>query len=261
MGDISEMRGLVVVGSFVTVVVLLVTLMVAESPTLFVGATTGTGPTAHSGNPALLLASNATDLFYLNKTAMIANWGQEIGGWTVWIVLQWRGWSQDVFEFYSQNYFGPIPTNWEDFVWYQDGVVKSDTYTAPSGRVYQGIRESQLDSDYASLAAGQVLSYELENSYTKFTMQITWNTALYDTPSEAFEANQNLQCSVNIDFNDRNTSINAFNVIAGLFLWQLPGMDPIISAIITTPIKLCLAYLTFIFILRLAGAVFGGGGA
>jgi len=50
-------------------------------------------------------------------------------------------------------------------------------------------------------------------------------------------------------------------MIGMLFTASLPDVDPSLNYIIAIPLWICCSYLIFIFVLRIIGAVFGGGGA
>jgi hypothetical protein len=136
----------------------------------------------------------------------------------------------------------------DPFSWYKDGVLVS------SGS-FPAISQAQLDSDYAS---GDGLNYVIKNGKTSWNIGLAFNTTLYSSPSEAWN---DMAIVFNLDFADRNTSINALNLISMLFTANLPEVDPFISKLIAFPIWACIAYMCFIFVLRVVGAVFGGGGA
>jgi hypothetical protein len=99
-----------------------------------------------------------------------------------------------------------------------------------------------------------------QNSKTKVSVSFAYNTSAYTCFSDAYNAHD---CAMLIkyDLNDRNTSINALTLISMLFTAQLPMVDPTINLLLAFPLWACTSYLIFIFVLRIIGAVFGGGGA
>jgi len=66
---------------------------------------------------------------------------------------------------------------------------------------------------------------------------------------------------IGINFDQTGTGYNAWDLIGMLLFFQLPDVHWIINILLALPFWVPVAYLTFIFILRAIGAIFGGGGA
>ncbi len=64
-----------------------------------------------------------------------------------------------------------------------------------------------------------------------------------------------------IEFDQVNTSANAWSIMSQILVFDLPEVNSIINILISVPIWIGIAYLSFIIILRVVGAIFGGGGA
>jgi hypothetical protein len=111
----------------------------------------------------------------------------------------------------------------------------------------------------ALMATNQTGIIYLTSSRTTIRAYFYYDQTLYATPSLAYVAGK-LQMILGIDFNERNTQVNAWSLISSFLTFQLlPNVDPILSLLLEIPMWVCEGYLTFIFVLRVLGAVFGGG--
>jgi hypothetical protein len=262
MGDISEMRAIVVVFSFVAVGIFLISLMVSESPGLFIGPTQigeQAGPNSVS-IPTDLLSWNSS--LTVNLTGPAGEYSFTLAGWNYRI---------DAFTLmYNRIAMSTYATWWifqwdfDYFKWYKDGVLVSypGTYYPPyyQTQTYPGdfvFPIQQLDTDFYN---NETLSYEAKNGKTATTVFFSYNSTTYSIPSLAYEAGA-LSLTFLVDFDDRNTSINVLNFIGAIFSFSMPGIDSRLLFILMLPIIAATAYLVFIFVLRIAGAIFGGGGA
>ena len=106
---------------------------------------------------------------------------------------------------------------------------------------------------------GEDLAYTLKNDYTMLTVRFAYNTTAYGNVTNAFNNNA-LETIFNQDWDDRNTSFNAFSFVGTLLTFNIPAPYPF-NYILAAPILAAIVYMLFIFALRLVGAVFGGGGA
>jgi len=174
-----------------------------------------------------------------------------IGGWNV-RVFEW----QNAIEIYTYDYWWRIEWNHDWFAWYKNGKEVSEKfYMYDEEGIW--IKLLQIDKDFNK---SKKLQYDLRNSRTKMIVTFAFNTTAYALPSMAYNAHDAFLI-FNIKFDDRNTSVNALNMIGMLFTASLPGVNPILNYLIAIPLWICSLYLVFIFVLRIIGAVFGGGGA
>ena len=248
-GNIAELRPLIFIAAFVGLSVALVGWMVMESPTLFLGANAGSSSTGDSSqSPLDLMAWNET--YVLNVTDTF-EYTFQVGGWNV-RVEKWTSTKSFYMETYA--YWSIFNWNFDAFRWHKDGVDVTHDYPYPTPSS-QRLDITQLDSDFAE---GKGLGYKAKNSRTEFSVTFVFNTTEYDTPTDAYDGNH-MHMIFNVDFDDRNTSINAVSFIAGLFTFSVPGVPTYVSVIIWLMMFPPLAYLTFIFVLKIVGAVFGGG--
>jgi len=246
-GNLAELRPLIFICAFIGLAVLLVGWMVTESPTLFLGADAGSSSTGSSSqNPLSLMAWNET--YILNITDTLT-YTFKVGGWNVHVEKceDTKGFFMETYDYWWIFYW-----NYDAFRWFKDGVDITHEY---GELMKERIDLTQLDSDFAE---GKSLGYDAKNSRTQFFVTFAFNTTKYELPTDAFDGDE-MHMIFNIDWDDRNTNINALSFIAGLFTFSVPGAPIYVSAIIWLMLFPPLAYLTFIFVLKILGAIFGGG--
>jgi hypothetical protein len=248
-GNLAELRPLIFVAAFVGFIVLMFGIMVAESPSLFMGATTGSSSITNSTtspNPLNLLAWNST--YILNITdSSDASYHFVIQGWNV-AVFTYDQWGIKKIDMATYSEWWIFKWDWDDFAWYKDGVQVSE-----QGEIWFNLYV--LDTHYSQ---NKTLNYLAKNTKTQLTVYFVFNTTAYAKPTDAYSAG-GLAMVFQQDFNDRNTSVNALSFLAGLFTFSLPGMPWQINMLIWIAIFPALMYLAFIFVLKILGAIFGGG--
>lgn len=251
MGDISEMRGLVVVVSFLAVFFIIASLIPSgllqssSSPQANRGITPNEGLNAYrmlgwnnSKDITILSGGNANETqvkgynVYMSTSSGVIDpviLGETYASW--WIIV----WDVDYFKWYLQN-----------------GTDVSNYLINPR------IAISMLDALYAE---NYSMVFSLVNSHVSLTGAFTWNTGTYAKPSDAYAVDA-LHLGFETSFDDTGSSINAWNLLTSILFFQyIPSVPIYMSAMIAVPIWVCIGYLVFIFILRMIGVVFGGGGA
>ena len=263
MGDISEMRAVIVILAFVVFTVTLVGLMVSESPSMFMGMVTGSTGTTASGSPTSptdIAVWNSTHTEVINDT-MGSNYPFDLGGWHFRLSYWLPGSSVKYFSMETYDFFLFFAYNIEDMQWYgAQNTLKSGYYEVTYSIWKTAIPLSVMDMDYAN-GGLNALRYTVQNSKTKLTLNFWFNTTAYTNCTNALASGGNIYMLVGQDFVDRNTSINALGFISGIFTFSLPGLPFIPNLILWLMIFPAAIYLAFIFVLRIIGAVFGGGGA
>ena len=247
-GNLAELRPLVFIVSFVGLSVLLIGWMVTETPTLFLGADSGSSSTGTSSqNPSELMAWNET--YTLNITDTFG-YTFKVGGWNV----RFEKWTS-THSFYMETYDAWWIFNWnfDPFRWFKDGLDVTHVYSGQPNP--ERLDVSQLDSDFAK---GKGLGYDAKNSRTQFSVSFAFNTTKYAKPSDAYDGNE-MYLMFNVGYDERNTNINLLGFISGLFTFSLPGLPVQVNLIIWLMIFPSLAYLVFIIVLKIIGSVFGGG--
>lgn len=243
MGDISEMRGLIVVFCIIAVSITLIALM----PTEFYTAT-ATSPEVGSGNPLDLIAWNSSLVVNFTGADPI---DFTLNGYNFELDPTFDPYTlQDGIILATYDGWWIFVWNYEAMQWYVNDVEVSYTPTYAHTRIsIYAVDEYPIDTVYTC-----------KNSRTMVRATFVYNTTEYTKFSDAYKAND-ASIVFNMDWEDRNTSFNALSLIAMLFTASLPNVDPTINLLITFPIWACIGYLIFIFVLRMVGAIFGGGGA
>lgn len=260
MGAMAELRPIIVISSFMAIVVVLISIM----PSGFFGSN-ATTVTPENQNFYSILGTNNTLVF--NLTGNSHNFGNmDFGGWHInvqEIPLYFMGkmtiWIQVADAWYGYFY------NREDFIWNnQEGTVKSIHESIMTGgylgETHDVLKISTVNETYLSSNI-TALIYYIKSSRTTIKVFFNFNTSYYSNPYDAYN-NENLTLIMGIDFNERNTQINAWSVIGSFLTFQLiPNCDPTIALLIEIPFWFAEIYVVFIMVLRVVGAVFGGGGA
>jgi len=113
---------------------------------------------------------------------------------------------------------------------------------------YQGITRgteleaTELDSDVSDP------TYTVECSHFYVKTFFAYNDTLYSNPTEAWNASE-LNMLVAIDFDQQQTGMNAWNLIGMILFFQMPDVHPLLNAFIAIPMWVCIAWLTFAFII------------
>jgi hypothetical protein len=248
MGDISEMRGLIVV---VTLIGVTIALLVAMPPE-FYAASVANASTSNV-SPEEILAWNQT--LNINFTGGWSTYDFPLNGYN-WelIASDEPGKDLDFIALTTYDQWWIFKYNWDDCKWYDgQGTEISESFWFPTYGSHQILGVKVVD-----LHEGEVL--KAQNTKTKVSVSFAYNTTAYSCFSDAYNAHD---CAmiIQFDLNDRNTSINALTLISMLFTAKLPNVDPTINLLLAFPLWACTGYLVFIFVLRVVGAVFGGGGA
>jgi hypothetical protein len=258
MGAMAELRPIIVIGSFMAIVVTLISIM----PSGFFGSN-ATTVTPTNENFYSLLGTN--DTLEYNLTGSSHDFGnKDFGGWhidlqEVNVAGEPELWLQVADAWYSYFY------NREDFIWYDvQNTRKSTTmYFTPFDAYpadHELMRITVINTDYLSGNVSGLIYYARCSRTTMKTM-FYFDTTLYVNVTDAY-SNAKLRMVVGIDFNERNTQINAWSIIGAFLTFQLiPNCELTLALLIEIPLWFAELYVVFIMVLRIRGAVFGGGGA
>jgi hypothetical protein len=213
------MRGIVVIVGFVIAMILIVGLMVAESPALFTAQTVGSSPTPNGAAPTSLLLWNSTTNQTVNSGTY--SYALTIQGWKV--KVEGSGVGIDI---YTYDGWWIFEWNINYFKWYDSGVEVSTPMAGVPPTVYQYMTWDTLNAKYTSPT-----KLTLQNSATKMDVSLAYNTTAYPDWKSAWNG-LGIGLTFNQDISDRNTSINAVTFIAELFTFTLPGIDPFLNVLI-----------------------------
>ena len=244
MGDISEIRGLIVAGTFITATILLISFIPAI---LFVSGETMQQITAPTFFEAIDIQSFA-DLH--NFT--LANTSGNTGLITMGGLIFQQNWA-----------FGGSPATritdigrWDSFFIFK-WFVEWGSFYKEASELGRYLTVTRLDSDYASEGI-EGLEYVSKFEFTQFYVFFAFNETTYSSPQDAWEQSE-LHVLWAINFDQANTGYSAWDLIAMLLFFNLPTVHFLINALIAIPLWIAIVYITVIMMMRAIGAVFGGG--
>jgi len=248
MGDISEIRGLIVVGTFISILVLLMMWVPAEF--FFISDQRRVIPTEFEGIDIVRFAvtwnasldgshpsiSPYTYHFFDAKVA-----GHDL---RFHYALQNRTFNSDsVFSVHHIIYWAGIITDTVPCEFFHRGVPKGTA-----------LNKAELDGAYE--VGDLTFTFQSET----FTMEIFFgfNETIYDKPSVALN-DYAMKIMIGVEWDQVATGMSAWDLVAMILFFKLPDIHWIVNAIIAVPIWIAIGYLSFILILRAIGAIFGGG--
>lgn len=251
MGDVSEYSGLIFIGTFVTLIVALIAyipadFLIASEETPAIQFESGfDSRSIIAWNSTEELAQTDMTLYYGNY---FLDWGKDVFGHNMrWYITG----TPTIRNEHSYNFFG-LYTGGHNQEWITD-----------LDRISRGesLDLTELEADFdEDIDASH---YIVRCAHFYWDAFLTYNTTLYSDFEDAID-NEGLYLIAGIDWNQKGTSHDAWSIISGVLLFDLPGnlMDSIwIYVFVSVPIWLASIYLAFIFVLRVVGAIFGGGGA
>lgn len=245
MGDISEIRGLLVVGTFLAVSVLLIVWI----PSDFYAAAK-----QRTIEPPDYF--EASDVVHMNYTYMINITSNDFSDW----------WGKQ--EFGHDMYFRAYKVGSKYYMWNEHGYTFFGVYTGghkqdwindeglPSHNQYHELSEDAIEEDWDD--EKNLASYTVKCKHFYMKADIAYNTTLYSNVHDAWAAHD-LHLLFGIDWDQRGTTWDAWSLIAGVLFFKLPAINVYVNALIAIPLWIAVGYIAFILVLRTLGALFGGG--
>lgn len=242
MGDMSEMRGLIVLFTIVSMSISLIAVIPAGfySPTISVQE-------APDPDVMKLIAWNTSQTTTYNLTHF-GYYEFQMGGYE-WGLTAGLTWDKPYIQLRTHAHFTVIYWDYDYCKFYLQ-----------NGEDVNAENDQGLDLNLLSEEPVKIIA---RNSRTETEFVLSYNTTLYGTYVEALE-NDGLKATFQFDWNDRATSMNALQLVSMALTGTLPNIHPVLSvffALFSWGLVAAGVYLAFIFVLRIVGAVFGGGGA
>ena len=234
MGDISELRGLIVTISFLScTVLLLLWLPASDFAESIIEARQYSSP--EDFDISEIMAYNETYSLTLNYSLFAYHIrADDIGHDLIldvdkyWLALShfWYWWI--------------IPTGHHEMEWYD--VSHSEKISRQDGP-FEKFDIETLD-DYAY---GSAFFAECEHLQLKFTF--SYNTITYSSHLDAFD-NEALTMSIGVEWAIEQTTYNAWDLIAMLLIFNMPDVHPAINALMKVPLWVCIAYLCYVLLIK-----------
>jgi hypothetical protein len=252
MGDISEIRGLIVLLTIFCVSAYLINSIPAQFYTA--NEPTGKNPPTYF-EAANLQSFSVTGNFTMDKSdPLLYGWYIHtftIGGWD--LRLQYRITGTDTYGVRIQH---------AEYWWiFLTGYHDLDIFDLNSGlKISEGdyhiLTINNMETHYDS--TDKLLKLSCKCSHVTLTVYMAYNTTKWDNIGDAF-VNGELSVLFGVGFDQISTSTNVWSIFTSLFFFHLPMVHPIINAVLTFGLWIAFAYIAGILILRIIGAIFGGG--
>ena len=254
MGDISELRGLIVIVTFLGVSFLLIGLMPAE---IYVAGETRTIETTEFEGIDVLSFADTANLC-MNETGGAYEFGAptwyrmqvddgtgDLGGHDVEFV--YRIANESTHELRNEHLYGVfIFTFGHDMNHYDKNGIDRGTILDVSE-----IEDNRNPDNDTSM-------FTIKCSDFNARLIMNYNGSKWSNFTEAWDHNE-LYAFHGINFDQVSTSYSAFDLIGRLLFFQMPEGNLILNAIIAIPVWVGIGYIVVILIYRTIGAVFGGG--
>lgn len=237
MGDISELRGIVVVGTFLTVAILLIAWIPTE---FYVSSETYLQVEPPSVFDAIDIVQYAETHNFTLYDGFAESWGKADFGHDMRIV------ASATYGIYNTHFWGFALWNFHQMDWInRDGINRN-----------QFLSLAEIEADFDSDT--NTSEYKVECDHFYMYAWFSYNTTTYSGFTDAFNNNEGLVLFA-IDFDQVGTTWNAWSLVSGLLLFDLPNINFYMTALLSVPLWLAIAYITAIILMRILGALFGGG--
>lgn len=244
----SELRGLITAGTFISVTILLISFIPIELFTSTTEIRTIDPPVYFEAIDLSNYVSTWNSSLDLGEGIIYYQQALDDGGGD-FAGHRIELWSEKTLEqimFKYLRFWWIFVVGYDSMQWFNEaGILVSDEY---------GITNEVLDDTYDDYGKMRFLI----SGDTQFHAYFSFNDTTYETPTEAW-LNDELYVYCGINFDQAGTGYNAWDVIQQVLFFQMPDIHPLINSLLAIPLWVCMAYLSYILILRAIGAVFGGG--
>jgi len=238
-GDLAELRGLLVVVTFLSITVLLVAMIPGE----FVVGTSENRqvvvPDDYSSSEVMAIASSYNFTFGPHVQEDFTMGGHDftifdnaMGSVPGTGIIMYHKWIE-YWIFHNQDFMK----------WYDQQNIERDTdledYQWPYMLKFQTIDDIGVNT-----------TWTVQCEHVTIKAMFGYNTTSYDNCTQAYE-NSALGIWLGINFDQVNTQYNAWNLIQMILFFQMPDVHPLINMIIAIPIWITIAYLVFTLITKL----------
>lgn len=237
MGDLSELRGLIVVITFLGVMVLLIGLIPFQF--YIAGAMTELD---YSQTEWMGIDIQSFQDTWNDTTIYLEFSDFAVGGRNLRIASQ-----------YTDNHFSLIQRYGLGLFWLEGGTffnrknIKVSYDRIPYA--HQLIDWDVLNADYEEYGSVEFTVAYVQNEPFQFKTYFTFNETDYDSPKEAW-ANDELNLLIGINFDNIATTYNAWDLIAMLLFFRLPDVHWLINVMMATPIWVTVCYLAYVLIIK-----------
>ena len=256
MGDLSELRGLIVIMSFLGSFVILIALMPAQ----FYSIGDYRAVTVPEQFESLdVYAFAETDTLRLNETE-----GEDAGGEYWRVQLKNAGGdplgNRDLWFYYKKNDSATLTMYvnhyWKEWLIFTFFEKLSFYHKGTDLGLYL---DTAIMEDYREEPNNDTATFELVSP--RFNFQYYWSVGFNSTSYSDFTdawRNKDLWVFVAVDFDDVNTSYNVWQLVGMLLFFQLPAMNTVLNALIAIPLWVGIVYLIYVLIIKVIPLIAGG---
>lgn len=248
MGDISELRGLIFVVTFMGIFVFLAILIPTEFFTF--------NPERQVETPDHFEAIDIqffseTENFTVVHSTYFYNHQFSLGGWNI-AFRSWQSYALvPVAHICSYGYRSWWIFAWDfrAYDWFdENGVNYGDELTfAELDSIWNKQEEKQ----------NETITFITKLEHCQVMVYFGWNTTAYSKPSDALNNNE-MDVLYAIGMDQINTSVNAWNIVGMLLFFQIPDVHWIINVLINIPMWIVIAYLTYVLVIKVIPLIAGG---
>lgn len=244
MGDIAELRGLVLCVTFLSTFILICGIMPPEL--IF-------GEQQNERNIYVPEHFESVDLEYISETKNTtvqdaSPFTDTIGGWDI-RVLSFKYPGVTVSDYLFLHHYAKrwiFSFNFHPMRWYDSSGIE----------ISVSDRGDRLDID-ALDGYEYGHKYSAECDHFKMSVYFGYNTTAFDSHVAAFR-NGSLSILFALGFDERNTARNAWGLIGMVLFWQMPKIHPAINILISIPIWVTIGYLIYVLIAKIVPLSGGG---
>ena len=123
---------------------------------------------------------------------------------------------------------------------------------------HNGVEIPQVDSPFEGMVFLDKIRGYFDDGTAKFRVQcqhfgmdliLAYNTTAYSSFTEAF-TNNDFYFITGFRIDDLNTKLSAWDLVGRLLFFQTPEIHPVLNMIIAIPIWTCIAYLIYVLVLK-----------
>lgn len=239
------MRGLIVVGSFLAIALLLIGFIPAEFYTSAESRTIEPPPYFESSE---LINWNFTYIMNITSDSFSKFWGKSEFGHDMNFRAEKLATYNVMWNIHGYTFLG-FWTGGHGMEWWNENGINRGKF----------LKSNVIEEDWN--ANKSLASYTVRCAHFYMQADIGYNTTAYSSVKAAWN-NHDLHIMFGIEWSERGVTWNSWSLISSILFFQpIAGVPYVLSALLAVPIWMCVAYMSFIFALRIVGSVFGGGGA
>lgn len=146
-------------------------------------------------------------------------------------------------------YWFSIPCGYHEMEWY-DATHKDKISEEEFGGDEERLYITTIDNyDYGSI-------FYVECKHLQLKVTFSYDTETYSNHVDAFD-NEALAMSCGVEWEIEKTTYNAWDLIGMLLIFDLPDVHPWINALMKVPLWVCISYLCYVLVIKVIPFIAG----